>query len=352
MSDYAIPEAEADVGGEQAQVRGAVAARPPETGTDPDEAVQAAGNTECLHTLLDTAVTRRSVEEVADLVTLLERSGQVPDAARQALRAAAVSRPIEDVLSLAVLFSKEDDPRFAGGPPPVDEPGPSAVDEPGPPPRFAPEPPPGFAPEAAARHPDRAEAAGRAPAGTSRESAGRPSRAAREPGVPGRGLRWPVAVALVVSALVSLPRDPAAFLAHGGLPAWALLALAGLCLALAVLVPVRDRGGVWAATAGTAVGILTVHALASVLDLDLYGGVGGALLPWPTGASVVAACLTAVLSGMALLYRSDRPRPAQAPPAQAPEAAFDPLDARSADAAAGRARDLAYEGEATAPRGN
>ncbi|MFD3547117.1 hypothetical protein ACFWUW_16165 [Streptomyces sp. NPDC058655] len=261
------------------------------------EVVGVAGDAACLHTLLQTAVVHRSVEEVADLVKLLRHSGQVPDAADQALRAAAVSRPIEDVVSLAVLLSGEDEPHpqfepQVGSEPqaqpyPVPEPVPAPVDPPGPDGRSA--------PRAFRKRADRR------PRGTSDADA--------SPRVPGRVLRWPVAGALLVAALTHLPRHPSRVLADGSSATWLLLGVAGVCLTLAVLVTIRDRTGVWLAATATGIGIVSLHALAALLDRDPLGGAMGMLLPWPTGASMFAAGLTAFLSVMAVLYQSDRPQP-------------------------------------------
>lgn len=60
-----------------------------------------------------------------------------------------------------------------------------------------------------------------------------------------------------------------------------------------------------------------------MVGADLLGVALGGLLPWPTGASMIAAGLTAVLSAMALLYHSDRQR---LEPVR-DLAAFEPLEA-------------------------
>ncbi|OEJ30333.1 hypothetical protein [Streptomyces subrutilus] len=323
MSDYAIPEAAAEpgAGDEQPQAGGAEAPHPapaspppapataPLSGedADPDQASRAAAAS--LRTLLETAVTRRSVDEVADLVTLLRGTGHGPDAADQALRAAAVGRPIEDVISLAVLLAGEDEPQQR---PSEDQ----RESE----------------PRSRAR-----KRTGRAP----REA----SKAEAERTVAGRVMRWPVAVTLTLSALLYLPRRPASLLAHTGLSAWLLLGLAVLCLALAVLVTVRDRAWVWSVTTGTGIGLVGVHAVATLMGLDLWGSAAGGLLPWPTGAAMLAAGLTAVLSVMALRYRQERQRPAPGLPVAAlPDTGSDPLDGPPAPTP-----DLAHETEASAP---
>ncbi|MDJ0385306.1 hypothetical protein [Streptomyces sp. G-G2] len=371
MSDHAIPQAgtetetETDAGDERAQVRGAAAPQPaplppsctpptsppPDVGGDPGEVAPAVGSADCLHTLLETAVTCRSVDEVADLVTLLRQSGQVPDAADQALRAAAVSRPIKDVISLAVLLARDDEPQRHGSSEsqPELQPPSERMFQPQAP--FASQPPCAAETEPGRGH--GAEPERRVPSRGFLQRADRSSRGAPGTGASGsltdRGLRWPIAVALVLSALLYLPRDLSRFLVHGGLVAWLLLGLAGAGLALGVLVTVRDRTWVWSATVVTAVGLVSIHALASVTELNLFGGAGGALLPLPSSASMIAACLAAVLSAMALLYRSDRPRPAPGRPLAPPEAVPDRLDARFVEPMATPTRELAYEAEVTGP---
>ncbi|MGW7312525.1 hypothetical protein [Streptomyces sp. NPDC054865] len=303
MSDYAIPEAEAGYGEDkQAQATSPLApqtASPAPSGTHavsspqathegPGGAAAADDSAACQRTLLETAVTCRSVEEVAELVTLLNQSGQVTDAANHALRAAAVSRPVEDVISLAVLLGAKD-----------------SKDE----------------PERRPSSEHRPEPTARPGRRYPRESDNRRPRPDALESAPGRGLRWPVAVALAVSALMYLPRHPGRLLASGGLPAWPLLGLAGVCSALGVLVLVRDRTAVWTATTVAGVGLVSLQALATVLHWDLWAGALGSHLPWHTGACTFAAGLAAVLSVMVLLYRSDRPQGTPVPRAPAlPEA--------------------------------
>ncbi|MEU9256364.1 hypothetical protein AB0D66_31740 [Streptomyces sp. NPDC048270] len=353
MSDHAIPEPEA--GDDRAQARGAAAhpapvpqATAPPTaplpeGGDPDEARRDADvGAESLRTLLEAAVTGRSVDEVADLVTLLRESGQLHDGADQALRAAAVSRPITDVISLAVLLAKEEEhtgpPQDPGpGQGPELHPHPQPHPEPGP--RLEPADEPGQAPRAATE---------RSAARVSYKGADEPVRKAlktdAEPGVPGRALRWPVAMTLAVSAVLYLPRSPLRLLTPTSLVTWFLLGLACVCLALAVLVTVRDRARLWSATTVTGIALVSIHALATVTDRDLWGGAVGGLVPWPTGTAMLAAGLTAVLSVMALLYRADRPQPQ--PPSDL-SVLFRPH--LEPDTSADRTPTLAHDAEPPAP---
>ncbi|MEU6892435.1 hypothetical protein ABZ934_11695 [Streptomyces sp. NPDC046557] len=268
MSDYPPPQA----GDEEPTAPAEAGAGPADTAVPTVPAVPATGD-DGLRMLLQTAVACRPLEEVADLVTLLRRSGQVPDAANEALRAAAVSRPVEDVVSLALLLSNEEE----------------AV---------------------VAPRPDRIEdgigATRRAPRATRAEKAGR-RRSARPAGAPGRGLRWPAVAVLALSALLYLPRHPSRLLSEGGAGSWVLLGVAALCAALGVCLVVRDRTRVWAAAAAAGLGILAVHALAAMTGLSPLSGAVGGLLPWPTGLAVLLAALGAALAGMALLYRSEEP---------------------------------------------
>ncbi|MFJ6718396.1 hypothetical protein [Streptomyces sp. NPDC091259] len=276
MSDYPPPQA----GDEEPSAE--AAAGPGDT------AVTATGD-DGLRMLLQTAVACRPLEEVADLVTLLRRSGQVPDAANEALRAAAVSRPVEDVVSLALLLSNE---------------------------------------EEAAPQPERIVPAERTRRGT---RADRPRKAARRrsprpPGAPGRGLRWPTVAVLVASAIAYLPRHPSRLLSEGGAGSWLLLVAAAVCAALALCLVVRDRTRVWAAVTLTGLAILAVHALAAVTGLSPLSGAVGGILPWSTGFAVLLAAFGAALAGMALLYRSEETTADPADPEPLVHPVTDPLD--------------------------
>ncbi|MFD3542456.1 hypothetical protein ACFWUQ_23610 [Streptomyces sp. NPDC058662] len=317
--------------------------RPAEEVADLNEVSRAAEGGASLRMLLETAVTRRSVEEVADLVTLLRRSGQVPDAADQALRAAAVSRPIEDVISLAVLLAQEDEAQDRPQVDPEPEPVPRRGHRPEPERRAArPRPARKRAPRAPrADRPTRKAAKAAKAAQASEPDASR--------GAAGRVLRWPVAAVLAVSGLLYLPRHPARLLDDGGLSAWVLLGLAGVCLTLAALVLGRERAWVWTAATVTGIGLVLVHALATVLEADLAGGAGGALVPWAGGAAMLAAGLVAALSVLALLYRSDQPDPEpELPVLVLPDTVPSPLDTPS-DPAPGLAPVPPHEAEAAAP---
>ncbi|MFI1452810.1 hypothetical protein [Streptomyces roseus] len=93
---------------------------------DPDPtgtATASPTSTEPVRTLLETAGTCRPLQEVAELVTLLEETGQNPGHGHQTLRAAAVGRPIQDVALLAGILGTDADADTAHEPP--SDPGPA-----------------------------------------------------------------------------------------------------------------------------------------------------------------------------------------------------------------------------------
>lgn len=277
MSDYPPPQA----GDEEPSA---------EAGADPGDTPVAATGDDGLRMLLQTAVACRPLEEVADLVTLLRRSGQVPDAANEALRAAAVSRPVEDVVSLALLLSNEEE--------------------------SAPQPERIVRDERTQRRGTRADRPRKAVRG----------RSPRPPGAPGRGLRWPTVAVVVASALLYLPRHPSRLLSEGGAGSWLLLVVAAVCGVLALCLVVRDRTRVWAAVTVTGLAILAVHALAAMTGLSPLSGAVGGLLPWSTGFAVLLAAFGAALAGMALLYRSEETTPGPPDPEPLGHPVTDPLN--------------------------
>ncbi|MFD3439337.1 hypothetical protein ACFWU3_17715 [Streptomyces sp. NPDC058685] len=65
-----------------------------------------ASNDEPIRTLLWTAATHRPLDEVAALVSLLNRTGELSRPGDEALRAAAVARPLEEVRQLVTLLNE------------------------------------------------------------------------------------------------------------------------------------------------------------------------------------------------------------------------------------------------------
>ncbi|MEU9235939.1 hypothetical protein [Streptomyces subrutilus] len=314
---------------------------PPTAGSVPPEGAHAFGevpepaeSASCLRTLVETAATQRTLEEVVDLVTLLRTSGQVPDAANEALRAAAVSRPIEDVVSLAAMLD-------TAGPQHGPRPEPTAHIEP-------------QAEPAPARRPRPARTVLRAPREPAPGPVEKSPRGGASSRAPGQRLRWLVAAPLAVCAVLYLPRDPSQLSAHADAGTWLPAGVSAVCVLLGVLVTVRDRTWVWSAAITTGIALLSLPPLAGARGLDLMGAAVGARLPWATGLASLTGGLVAALSIMALLYRSERPDPEPEEPDQpvlvpaAVAAVAIPLDAVP-DLPVGLAPDLSAEAQAPTP---
>ncbi|MFE0583045.1 hypothetical protein [Streptomyces sp. NPDC058874] len=309
---------------------------PPEPAA-PDRAVAPAGpdvpddsdapSTLRMRTLLETAATCRPVEEVTALVGLLKEDGRLPDAGQEALRAAAVTRPVQDVERMVTLLgdapqevgeadmtlraaavgrSIEDVAllvnilgRDAPGEPeqqnrarPAEAPAPAAEPHPAPTP----------GPYAKPHEP------------TYREPYDAPRRAKPRPPAPvpapagsaarGHALRWPVAIALLVSGALHLPQDLTALSSAGPLGLLPLLVTLA-CLAVGALVALRDTTAVWRAGAATAVGVVALHVLGGSLAFDPLAGTVGGGLAWAGAAVMLCAAAGAVLAGLALRNRQE-----------------------------------------------
>ncbi|MFD9372763.1 hypothetical protein ACFWA6_34395 [Streptomyces sp. NPDC060020] len=301
-----------------------------------------APNTQRMRTLLDAAATCRPLEEVTALVSLLkEGDGRLPDAGHDALRTAAVTRPvqdvqrmvallgesphevveaditlraaavgrsIEDVALLVTILGKDEagaaDRQRRAGPSEQDdeerhhEPDEEPYDE-----RFeepyelpytelydAP-----YQDRQQERHPVRQQDPRRraapvaAPAG---------SAALRHV------LRWPVALALLVTGALHLPNDLTAL--PSAAPADFLpLLVAVLCLGVGALVALRDTPGVWRAGAVTGTGVVALHVLGGSAGFDPLAGAVGSTLAWAGVTVVLCAAAGAVLAGLALRNRQE-----------------------------------------------
>ncbi|WP_411103993.1 hypothetical protein [Streptomyces sp. cmx-4-9] len=312
----------------------------------PDTLASDGPGTEPAHTLLRTAATCRPLEEVTALVSLLKESGQLPNPGLEALRTAAVTRPVHEVQRMVALLAEpphevdEADAtlraaavgrpiadvallvsHFSAGEPagPDASPTAEAVAQ-GAPPSAGPgaEPYPAapgaphrelYAPAPPAR-PQHAAAPGRAaPAAT-----GPVTGAARGPSAGSQALRhvlrWPVALALLVSGALHLPQDltvPPATDAVGLLPLLATV----LCLGLGALLALWDTTAVWRAAAATAVGVVALHVWGGAAHVDPLGGAVGASVAWAGVVAVMCAAGGAVLAGMALRTGA-RPRQGEA----------------------------------------
>ncbi|CAM5580698.1 hypothetical protein [Streptomyces avidinii] len=292
----------------------------------PDPIVPDEPTTPPMRTLLETAATCRPVEEVTALVSLLKEGGPLPDAGHDALRAAAVTRPvqdvrrmvallgespqevaeadltlraaavgrsIEDVALLVTILGKEDEApaerqRVAEPAGPVAR---HAAGNPEPPeePREEPYVPPyAVLYDAPYQEPPRRTAAVDPPAAApSRDRALR------------HVLRWPVAVALLVSGALHLPNDLTALQSAVPLDYLPLLVTV-LCLVSGALVALRDTAAVWRAGAATALGVVALHVLGGSLQYDPLAGALGGTLAWAGVTVMLCAAGGAVLAGLAL----------------------------------------------------
>ncbi|MFI5669321.1 hypothetical protein [Streptomyces sp. NPDC051704] len=308
-----------------------------------------------IRTLLETAGTCRPLEEVAQLVNLLEETGQDPGHGHQTLRAAALGRPVQDVALLVGILGTDEDRVSPSDPAPTAQgPGPAHP---------VPPAPPGSADRS--READRSPEAVRAvpvvpsvhparppgvPAGPAeprprdgRRHARRPGPAAEEPfddpyederyeslaeyrRTYGRGpdgnraaaapapsgplrhrLRWPVVAALLVCGVLHLPGDVTA-LSSGTPTAFLPLLATVLCLGLGVLIAVRDTAGAWRAGAVGALAVVALHVVGGLAAFDPLEGAVSASQTWAGVAAVFCAAAAAVLAGLALGNRSPRAR--------------------------------------------
>ncbi|MEU9378210.1 hypothetical protein AB0D94_31235 [Streptomyces sp. NPDC048255] len=329
----------------------------------PDTTAPESAGTEPVHTLLRTAATCRPLEEVTELVSLLRETGQLPNPGHEALRtaavtrpvhevrrmvallgepphevdeaditlrAAAVGRPIEDVALLVSILSGADGPAEQDGRHPAEVAPPTARaggELPGKPhqkqyeeqdeePYVEPydemyeepyEPPYKELYDAPyAQRPRLAARVGEAPAPAPAGSSGSGSAALRHV------LRWPVALALLVSGALHLPQDLT--VPPSAAPAELLPLLATvLCLGFGALLALWDTTTVWRAAAATAVGVVALHVLGGTVDFDPLGGAMGASVAWAGVVAVLCAAAAAVLAGMALRTRAEaRTRPGEA----------------------------------------
>ncbi|GGX14294.1 hypothetical protein [Streptomyces chryseus] len=294
---------------------------------------------EPIRTLLWTAATCRPLEEVAALVSLLRHTGEVPSPGDEALRAAAVARPLDEVRELVAMLNEaphevdEADTtlRAAAVGRPIEDVaqlvsilGHEESDH---------ARSPAAEPAAARKSPVKTEAV-TTPLAGSRDAAAEPAAGAERPGgrtpwptvgtrgtVPSVGdalgddtpspalrsvLRWPAAVLLFACGVIHLPTD-FAHLRSGGYADALSIAVTVLCLVFGVWLAVRDTVRVWAASAATAIGIVALHALASVGTVDLLESSLGESFAWADAAAVSCAAVGAVLAGSALLRRQKEP---------------------------------------------
>lgn len=317
-------------------------------------------------TLLWEAVTNRPLEEVAALVELLKRSGDVPNPGDEALRMAVISRPVSEVAALfdmlratphtaessndalravatdrsveevAQLIELFDRTKAGGeGYPMADHfpPGPGGHGGSGGPGGYGePEPTasmhlldpdvrplgrdgqpiaPGqrenpLHPPQPNRPPWAQRTAGMPQGGpwsTPAESPRQPGYAV--PGVLRSVLRWPAAAALALCGLGHLPVN-ASHLQGAPAVAGLSMAIAVIYLMLAGLLVMRDTALVWTACAAGAMIIIALHALSRAgVFAPLGSGLGDTGM-WPEMLAVALAIASAGLAGAALLSRPRR----------------------------------------------
>ncbi|MEU6852908.1 hypothetical protein ABZ901_23645, partial [Actinacidiphila alni] len=117
----------------------------------------------------------------------------------------------------------------------------------------------------------------------------------------------PAAVALLAVGAIHLPTDIAGLRA-GDVAAGVSLAIAALCLLLAVLLAVQDTVVAWVASAAAAVGTMALHSLAAGLGpVHLLRDSLGRSFAGSTTTVLVCAALAAALAGSALLRRQKSP---------------------------------------------
>ncbi|MEU1280822.1 hypothetical protein [Streptomyces sp. NPDC005805] len=281
---------------------------------------------EPIRTVLRTAATERPLEEVAALVARLQRTGEVTGPADVALRAAAVSRPLEEVRRLVALLNASGEDvqqadttlRAAAVGRPVDDVvqlvnilGSDSGDwrTPGSTPPASSDPDGGRDGNGARRKLSRRERAEHR-AATQWSTSALNSALAAGPGGHSVSpalrsvLRWPAALALFVCGAIHLPTDLPA-LRSGGYGELLSVAVLLLCLLCAVWLATRDTATVWAATAGLAVGIIALHALAGAGTVDLLNSSLGDTFTWAKAAAVLSGAATVLLAGAAL-FRGGR----------------------------------------------
>ncbi|MFD3806412.1 hypothetical protein ACFWTC_23005 [Streptomyces sp. NPDC058619] len=309
----------------------------------PDTTAPDAFGQEPVRTLLEAAATCRPLEEVTALVSLLNDTGQSPNPGHEALRTAAVTRPVDEVRQMVALLGEhphevveaditlraaavgrsiEDVALLvtilgageADGSGAPDQAPAGSAERPG----EGAEPPaeryePGYtelydAPyaEAPARPVPYAEPRTR-PAAPQAPPRSRQAPAARPEASPAlrHVLRWPVALALLVSGALHLPADLTAL--SSASPAGFLpLVVTVLCLGAGSVLAARDTPLVWRAGAVTALGVVALHVFGGAAHYDpLTGAVGGSLA-WAGVLAVFCAAAGAVLAGLALRNRQER----------------------------------------------
>ncbi len=299
----------------------------------PDTTPPDAPGPEPVRTLLDTAATCRPLEEVTALVSLLKDTGQLPNPGHEALRTAAVTRPVDEVRQMVALLGEPPHEVDAaditlraaavGRPiedvallvtilgtgesaPPapstqsevLDESGEDRAGPPGPPePAQVPYEEEPYEPPYRALYDAPYEKPRRRTEPVAEPARSEPARSG--PPVLRHMLRWPVAIALLVTGLPHLPMDLAALSAAAPRDFLPLLVTV-LCVGFGALLAVRDTTPVWRAAAVTAVGVVALHVFGGAAALDPLAGAVGGSVTWAGSVVMLSAAAGAVLAGVAL----------------------------------------------------
>ncbi|MFG2340690.1 hypothetical protein [Streptomyces yangpuensis] len=281
-----------------------------------------APNTLRMRTLLETAATCRPVEEVTALVSLLKEDGRLPDAGQEALRAAAVTRPVQDVQRMVTLLGETPHEvgeaditlRAAAVGRSIED---VALlvnilgkDAPGEPERQRRLRPAAADAPAARSHPQPPRERYEPPYRELHDTPHRPEPRRPAPVEPDRNpalrhvLRWPVAIALLVSGALHLPQDLTALPSGNALGLLPLLVTV-VCLGVGALVALRDTTAVWRAGAAAALGVVALHVVGGSVAFDPLAGTVGDSPAWAGAAVMLCAAGGAVLAGLALRNRQE-----------------------------------------------
>ncbi|OEJ36051.1 hypothetical protein BGK67_29505 [Streptomyces subrutilus] len=250
------------------------------------------------HEALRTAAVTRPVHEVREMVALLGEPQHEVEAADITLRAAAVGRPIEDVALLVTILGTEESGRPATRSEVLDESGEGRAGPPGPPdPADEPyeeepyEPPYRELSDAPHEKPRRRPEPAPEPARTEPARSGPP--------VLRHMLRGPVAIALLLTGAPHLPMDLAALSSAAPLDFLPLLVTV-LCIGCGALLALRDTPLVWRAAAVTALGVVALHVFGGAAAVDPLAGAVGGSVTWAGSVVMLSAAAGAVLAGVAL----------------------------------------------------
>ncbi|MFI8825398.1 hypothetical protein [Streptomyces sp. NPDC053431] len=237
---------------------------------------------------LRAAAVSRPLDEVRQLVVLLNESGYDLHQAETTLRAAAVGRPIEDIVELVNIIGADGRSWRAMGDGDTADRATDAAAGPVRPTGVAePAPKRSRAPMKSAKSPlDHALAAG--------PGSHAPSPALRS------ALRWPAAAALFTCGLIHLPTDVDG-LRSGGNTAVLSIVITVFCLLCAMWLAVRDSASAWAATAAGTVGLIALHVLAGARTIDVLQSSLGARFAWAQALAVLSCAAVVALAATALL---------------------------------------------------